>query len=79
MFVQVQCNGKITGSYYVAAADTDGENGTTAVADKTALNSEDVVNAMNAAIDTYNSDATTKVTYQWKVGTILPELELVSE
>ena len=47
--------------------------------DKTALNSEDVVNAMNAAIDTYNSDATTKVTYQWKVGTILPELELVSE
>ena len=63
----------------MAAADTDGENGTTAVADKTSLNSEDVVNAMNAAIDTYNSDATTKVTYQWKVGTILPELELVSE
>lgn len=47
----------------MAAADTDGENGTTAVADKTALNSEDVVNAMNAAIDTYNSEATTKVTY----------------
>ena len=63
----------------MAAADTDGENGTTAVADKIALNSEDVVNARNAAIDTYNSDATTKITYQWKVGTILPELELVSE
>jgi len=56
----------------VAATDTDGENGTTAVADKTALNSEDVVNARNVAIDTYNSDATTKITYKWKVGTILP-------
>ena len=72
-------SGKITGCYYVAAADTDGKNGTTAVADVTALNSEDVVNAMNTAIDTYNSDATIKVTYKWKVGTILPEFELVSE
>ena len=72
-------SGKITGCYYVAAADTDGKNGTTAVADVTALNSEDVVNAMNAAIDTYNSSATKQVTYKWKVGTILPELELVSE
>ena len=72
-------DGNITGCYYVAAEDTDGENGTTAVADKTALNSEDVVNAMNAAIDDYNDDETVKVTYKWKVGTILPELELVSE
>ena len=63
----------------MAAEDTDGENGTTAVADKTALNSEDVVNTMNAAIDDYNDDETVKVTYKWKVGTILPELELVSE
>ena len=72
-------DGNITGCYYVAAEDTDGENGTTAVADKTALNSEDVVNAMNAAIDDYNDDETVKVTYKWKVGTTLPELELVSE
>lgn len=72
-------DGNISGCYYVAAEDTDGENGTTAVADKTALNSEDVVNAMNAAIDDYNDDETVKVTYKWKVGTILPELELVSE
>lgn len=72
-------SGKITGCYYVAAADTDGKNGTTAVADVTALNSEDVVNAMNTAIDDYNDDETVKVTYKWKVGTILPELELVSE
>ena len=72
-------DGNITGCYYVAAEDTDGENGTTAVADKTALNSEDVVNTMNAAIDDYNDDETVKVTYKWKVGTILPELELVSE
>ena len=69
----------VTGSYYVASEDTDGEDGTTAVADATALNSMDVVTAMNAAIDTYNSDATIKVTYKWKVGTTLPELELVSE
>ena len=69
----------VTGSYYVASEDTDGENGTTAVADKTALNSEDVVNAMNAAIDDYNDDETVKVTYKWEVGTIFPELELVSE
>ena len=34
---------------------------------------------MNAAIDDYNDDETVKVTYKWKVGTILPELELVSE
>ena len=69
----------VTGSYYVASEDTDGEDGTTAVADATALNSMDVVTAMNAAIDTYNSSATKQVTYKWKVGTILPELELVSE
>lgn len=69
----------VTGSYYVASEDTDGEDGTTAVADAAALNSADVVSAMNAAIDTYNSSATTQVTYKWKVGTTLPELELVSE
>ena len=69
----------VTGSYYVASEDTDGEDGTTAVADATALNSMDVVTAMNAAIDTYNSSATKQVTYKWKVGTTLPELELVSE
>lgn len=69
----------VTGSYYVASEDTDGEDGTTAVADATALNSMDVVTAMNAAIDTYNSSATKQVTYKWKVGTSLPELELVSE
>ena len=69
----------VTGSYYVASEDTDGEDGTTAVADATVLNSMDVVTAMNDVIDTYNSSATTKVTYKWKVGTILPELELVSE
>ena len=69
----------VTGSYYVASEDTDGEDGTTAVADAAALNSADVVSAMNAAIDTYNSSATKQVTYKWKVGTILPELELVSE
>ena len=69
----------VTGSYYIASEDTDGKDGTTAVADVAALNSAEVVAAMNAAIDTYNSSATTKVTYKWKVGTILPELELVSE
>jgi hypothetical protein len=69
----------VSGSYYVASEDTDGEDGTTAVADVAALNSAEVVAAMNAAIDTYNSSATKQVTYKWKVGTILPELELVSE
>lgn len=69
----------VSGSYYVASEDTDGEDGTTAVADVAALNSAEVVAAMNAAIDTYNSSATTKVTYKWEVGTTLPELELVSE
>ena len=69
----------VTGSYYVASEDTDGEDGTTAVADVAALNSAEVVAAMNAAIDTYNSSATTKVTYKWEVGTTLPKLELVSE
>ena len=69
----------VSGSYYVASEDTDGEDGTTAVADVAALNSAEVVAAMNAAIDTYNSSATKQVTYKWKVGTSLPELELVSE
>ena len=69
----------VTDSYYIASEDTDGEDGTTAVADVAALNSAEVVAAMNAAIDTYNSSATKQVTYKWKVGTILPELELVSE
>lgn len=69
----------VTDSYYIASEDTDGEDGTTAVADVAALNSAEVVAAMNAAIDTYNSSATKQVTYKWKVGTTLPELELVSE
>ena len=64
----------VTGSYYVASGETDEEGGTTAVADAAALNSTEVVNAMNAAIDTYNSSATIKVDYQWKVGTTLPVL-----
>ena len=64
----------VTGSYYVASEDTDGEDGTTAVTDTAALNSTDVVTAMNAAIDTYNSSATIKVDYQWKVDTTLPVL-----
>ena len=72
-------NATITGSYYVASEETDEDDGTTAVADAAALNSTDVVNAMNAAIDTYNSSATIKVDYQWKVGTTLPVLEAVSE
>lgn len=72
-------NATVTGSYYVASVDTDGEDGTTAVADIAALNGADVVSTMNAAIDTYNSSATTQVTYKWKVGTTLPELELASE
>ena len=69
----------VTGSYYIASEDTDGEDGTTNVADVAALNSAEVVAAMNAAIDTYNSSAKKQVTYKWKVGTTLPELELVSE
>ena len=72
-------DGRISGCYYMAEADTDGEDGTTAVADETALNSEEVVNAMNAAIDTYNSSATAKVTYKWKVGATLPELVVAEE
>ena len=72
-------NATITGSYYVASGETDEEDGTTAVADAAALNSTEVVTAMNAAIDTYNSSATIKVDYQWKVGTTLPVLEAVSE
>lgn len=67
-------NATVTGSYYVASGETDEEDGTTAVADAAALNSTDVVNAMNAAIDTYNSSATIRVDYQWKVGTTLPVL-----
>lgn len=65
----------VTGSYYLASADTDGKDGTTAVADAAALNNANVVNAMNEAIETYNSSATEKLTYKWKVGTTLPELE----
>ena len=72
-------NATATGCYYVASGETDEDDGTTAVADAAALNSTDVVNAMNAAIDTYNSSATIKVAYQWKVGTTLPVLEAVSE
>ena len=72
-------NATATGCYYVASGETDEDDGTTAVADAAALNSTDVVNAMNAAIDTYNSSATIKVDYQWKVGTTLPVLEAVSE
>ena len=72
-------NATVTGSYYVASGETDEEDGTTAVADAAALNSTEVVTAMNAAIDTYNSSATIKVDYQWKVGTTLPVLEAVSE
>lgn len=71
-------NATITGSYYVASGETDEEDGTTAVADAAALNSTEVVTAMNAAIDTYNSSATTQVTYKWKVGTTIPELEAVT-
>ena len=67
-------NATVTDSYYVASEDTDGEDGTTNVADAAALNSTEVVTAMNAAIDTYNSSATIKVDYQWKVGTTLPVL-----
>lgn len=72
-------NATVTGSYYVASGETDEEDGTTAVADAAALNSTEVVTAMNAAIDTYNSSATIRVDYQWKVGTTLPVLEAVSE
>lgn len=68
----------VTGSYYVASEDTDGEDGTTNVADAATLNSTDVVAAMNAAIDTYNSSATVKVAYRWKVGITIPELEAVT-
>ena len=64
----------VKGSYYVASEDTDGEDGTTAVANAAALNSTEVVNEMNAAIGNYNSSATIKVAYQWKVGTTLPVL-----
>lgn len=70
----------VTGSYYVASEDTDGEDGTTNVADAAALNSADVVSAMNAAISTWNgTEGNTQITYQWKVGTSLPILEAVSE
>ena len=71
-------NATVTGCYYVASEDTDGEDGTTNVADAAALNNADVVSEMNAAIDTYNSSATTQVTYKWKVGTTIPELEAVT-
>ncbi len=72
-------NATVTGSYYVASEETDEDDGTTAVADAAALNSTEVVTAMNAAISTYNSSATIKVAYQWKVGTTLPVLDAVSE
>ena len=64
----------VTSCYYVAAEESDEEDGTTAVVDETALNTSEVVDAMNAAIDTYNSTATVKASYKWKVGTTLPEL-----
>ena len=67
-------NATATGCYYVASGETDEDDGTTAVADAAALNSTEVVTAMNAAIDTYNSSATIKVDYQWKVDTTLPVL-----
>lgn len=66
-----------TGCYYVATEEMDDEEGTTAVADAAALNSEDVVKAMNKAIDTYNNEnSSDKVNYKWKVGTTFPELEV---
>ncbi len=58
-------DGTATVCYYVADSETDTMEGTTAV---TNVNTADVVNAMNAAIDTYNSSATVKVTYKWAVG-----------
>ena len=49
------------------------------MADETALNNAEVVDAMNEAIDTYNSTATAEVTYKWKVGATLPELVVAEE
>lgn len=73
-------NATVTGSYYVASEDTDGEDGTTNVADAAALNSADVVSAMNDAISTWNgTEGNIQITYQWKMGTSLPILEAVSE
>ena len=54
----------VTGCYYVASEDTDRLDGTTAVTD---VNTEDVVNAMNTAIDNYNRSATIKVNHKWTV------------
>lgn len=59
-------NATITDCYYASSEDTDEEDGTTAVTD---VNTAEVVNAMNAAIDTYNSTATVKCNYLWEIGT----------
>ncbi len=67
-------NGNICGNtkatvidcYYASSEDSDEEDGTTAVTD---VNTAEVVNTMNAAIDTYNNTATVKCNYLWEIGT----------
>ena len=57
-------NPTVTGCYYVASEDADRLDGTTAVTD---VNTTDVVNTMNAAIDNYNRSAKIKVSRKWTV------------
>lgn len=59
-----------TECYFVRDHD-DTLDGTTAVSD---VNTTEVVNAMNGAIDTYNKSATTKIPYKWAVGEAVPQL-----
>ena len=59
-----------TECYFVRDHD-DTLDGTTAVSD---VNTTEVVNAMNGAIDTYNKSATTRIPYKWAVGEAVPQL-----
>lgn len=61
--------GSIEATYYLG--EDDSIDGTTTVSE---LNTEDVVNAMNEAISTWNASNENACAYQWKVGTTNPEL-----
>lgn len=58
----------VTGCYYVADSETDSMSGTTAVANEAALNSNQVADAMNASINSFNSTSSKACNYKWSVG-----------
>ena len=61
----------LSGCYYLAESDSDGLDGTLAVATEAELNSDAVVNAMNAAIDSYIASGSS-CSHKWSAGDTYP-------